>query len=119
EPNLINPGDESLIKGLFRVAQGKTNLDKVTEWTPFKDDVSFVKTMLLSTPTLERKIDEIFEGIEPNIIQALKQRIKEVAEEFPYTINHSGDEKSDYHFVWQAWEESDEYKKRMAEKHKK
>ncbi|MBW1569045.1 XRE family transcriptional regulator, partial [Streptococcus sp. SPC0] len=48
-----------------------------------------------------------------------KQRIKEVAEEFPYTINHSGDEKSDYHFVWQAWEESDEYKKRMAEKHKK
>ncbi|HHQ6399801.1 TPA: helix-turn-helix domain-containing protein [Streptococcus agalactiae] len=119
EPNLINPGGESLIKGLFRVAQGKTNLDKVTEWTPFKDDVSFVKTMLLSTPTLERKIDEIFEGIEPNIIQALKQRIKEVAEEFPYTINHSGDEKSDYHFVWQAWEESDEYKKRMAEKHKK
>lgn len=115
-PNLINPGDESLLKSFSRIAKGSSNLDKVTEWTPFKDDVSFVKTMLLSTPTLEKKIDEIFEGIEPCIIQALKQRIKEVAEEFPYTINQSGDKKSKYHYVWEAWINSDEYKQAIKKK---
>ncbi|MCC9941816.1 transcriptional regulator, partial [Streptococcus agalactiae] len=56
----------------------------------------------------------------PILVKAIKQFIADKEEGLiPLLINKSGGEESPYHYVWQAWVNSDEYKKRMAEKKRK
>ena len=59
-------------------------------------------------------------GYHPVIVKAYKQFLKEQSETiFPYLLNKSGDKNSPYHYVWEEWEKSEEYKAMQKSRQKK
>ncbi|MCK1226073.1 helix-turn-helix domain-containing protein [Streptococcus uberis] len=123
-PTLKDPGSTKEVwKGFAKILQGKSSIDnKITKWTPFGDELSLIISELNQSEQLADYIDFIASKnkFNPILVKAIKQFIADKEEGlFPLLINKSGGEESPYHYVWQAWVNSDEYKKRMAEKKKR
>lgn len=54
------------------------------------------------------------------MVKAVKEFIADEKQGLiPFLINKSGSEDSPYHYVWEAWGESPEYKRRQEEKKSK
>ncbi|HEN0224822.1 TPA: helix-turn-helix transcriptional regulator [Streptococcus agalactiae] len=118
---LKDPGSTKEVwKGFAKILQGKSSIDnKITKWTPFGDELSLIISELNQSEQLADYIDFIAtkNKFNPILVKAIKQFIADKEEGLiPLLINKSGGEESPYHYVWQAWVNSDEYKKRMAEK---
>ncbi|CAN2923373.1 helix-turn-helix domain-containing protein [Streptococcus dysgalactiae] len=123
-PNLIDPGaPKEVLKGFAKILQGKSSIEnKITKWTPFGDELAVILAEINQSEALADYIDFLAskKDFNPVLVKAIKQFIADEKQGFiPFLINKSGGEDSPYHYVWQAWENSDEYKRRMAEKHKK
>ena len=123
-PNLIDPGaPKEVLKGFAKILQGKSTIEnKITQWTPFGDDLAFLLAELNQSEALADYIDFLAskKDFNPVLVKAIKQFIADEKQGLiPFLINKSSAENSPYHYVWQAWIETDEYKRRMAEKHKK
>ena len=123
-PVLVNPGSaKEIFKGFVKVLQGKSTIEnKITQWTPFGDDLAFLLAELNQSEALADYIDFLAskKDFNPVLVKAIKQFIADEKQGLiPFLINKSSAENSPYHYVWQAWIETDEYKRRMAEKHKK
>ncbi|HEM3586891.1 TPA: helix-turn-helix transcriptional regulator [Streptococcus suis] len=121
EPQLRDPGKEGLLKGIYQILKdGTTISDKIDDWTPFKEDVAVMLADFRDSKILEDYIDFIAKSKDynPVIVKAYKQYLRNDDQYFTYLINRSGAKDSPYHYVWQAWEASDEYKRRIAEKKK-
>lgn len=123
-PVLVNPGSaKEIFKGFAKVLQGKSTIEnKITQWTPFGDDLAFLLAELNQSEALADYIDFLAskKDFNPVLVKAIKQFIADEKQGLiPFLINKSSAENSPYHYVWQAWIETDEYKRRMAEKHKK
>jgi DNA-binding protein len=59
-------------------------------------------------------------GFNPVLVKAVKEFIADEKQGLiPFLINKSGSEDSPYHYVWEAWGESPEYKRRQEEKKSK
>ena len=123
-PNLIDPGaPKEVLKGFAKILQGKSSIEnKITEWTPFGDELAVMLAEINQSEALADYIDFLAskKDFNPVLVKAIKEFIADEKQGLiPFLINKSGGEDSPYHYVWQAWENSDEYKRRMAEKHKK
>ncbi|MGO0093332.1 helix-turn-helix domain-containing protein [Streptococcus suis] len=121
-PQLRDPGKEGLLKGIYQILKdGTTISDKIDDWTPFQEDVAVMLADFRDSKILEDYIDFIAKSKDynPVIVKAYKQYLRNDDQYFAYLINRSGAKDSPYHYVWQAWEASDEYKRRIAEKQKK
>ncbi|MCK1169731.1 helix-turn-helix domain-containing protein [Streptococcus uberis] len=123
-PNLIDPGaPKEVLKGFVKVLKGQSTIEnKITKWTPFGDELAVILAEINQSEALADYIDFLAskKDFNPILVKAIKQFIADEKQGFiPFLINKSGGEDSPYHYVWQAWENSDEYKRRMAEKHKK
>ncbi|HFU4202997.1 TPA: helix-turn-helix domain-containing protein [Streptococcus suis] len=122
ESQLRDPGKEGLLKGIYQILKdGTTISDKIDDWTPFRDDIAVMLADFRDSKILEDYIDFIAKSKDynPVIVKAYKQYLRNDDQYFAYLINRSGTKDSPYHYVWQAWEASDEYKRRIAEKQKK
>lgn len=123
-PNLVDPGTpKEVLKGFTKILQGKSSIDnKITKWTPFGDELAIILKEINQSELLADYIDFLAskKDFNPILVKAIKEFIADEKQGLiPFLINKSGGEDSPYHYVWQAWENSDEYKRRMAEKHKK
>ena len=123
-PNLVDPGaPKEVLKGFAKILQGKSSIDnKITKWTPFGDELAIILAKINQSEALADYIDFLASknDFNPILVKAIKQFIADEKQGLiPFLINKSGGEDSPYHYVWQAWENSDEYKRRMAEKRKK
>lgn len=123
-PNLVDPGaPKEVLKGFAKILQGKSSIEnKITKWTPFGDELAVILAEINQSDALADYIDFLAskKDFNPVLIKAIKEFIADEKQGLiPFLINKSGGEDSPYHYVWQAWENSDEYKRRMAEKHKK
>ncbi|HEL9644757.1 TPA: helix-turn-helix transcriptional regulator [Streptococcus suis] len=122
EPQLRDPGKEGILKGIFQILKdGTTISDKIDDWTPFRDDIAVMLADFRDSKILEDYIDFIAKSKDynPVIVKAYKQYLRNDDQYFSYLINRSGAKDSPYHYVWQAWETSDEYKRIIAETQKK
>ncbi|HEM2805720.1 MULTISPECIES: helix-turn-helix transcriptional regulator [Streptococcus] len=122
-PTLIDPGaTKEILKGFAKILQGKSSIDnKITKWTPFGDELAMIIAEINQSEALADYIDFLVskKDFNPVLVKAIKEFIADEKQGLiPFLINKSGGEDSPYHYVWQAWENSDEYKSRMAEKHK-
>ena len=118
---LYNPGSmKESIKSIGKLLQGKSTIhNKITEWTPFKDDLAFIIAELNRSQTLSDYIDFISsqKKFNPVLVKAIKEFIADEEQGLiPYLINQSGAEDSPYHYVWEAWINSDEYKQAIKKK---
>ena len=111
---------------------GKTNLSienakKLAEY--FEVSVPYLlgidDSSALSNPELNRSqtlsdyIDFISsqKKFNPVLVKAIKEFIADEEQGLiPYLINQSGAEDSPYHYVWEAWINSDEYKQAIKKK---
>ncbi len=123
-PTLIDPGTtKEVMKGFYKIITKGTNIEnKITKWTPFGDELALILKELNQSNQLADYIDFIAskKDFNPVLVKAVKQFIADQEEGLiPFLINKSSGKESPYHYVWQAWTESDEYKKRMAKKQKK
>ncbi|HEL1549980.1 TPA: helix-turn-helix transcriptional regulator [Streptococcus suis] len=123
-PNLIDPGaPKEVLKGFAKILQGKSSIEnKITKWTPFGDELAVILAKINQSEALADYIDFLASknDFNPILVKAIKQFIADEKQGFiPFLINKSGGEDSPYHYVWQAWIETDEYKQRMAKKNKK
>ena len=120
-PELVNPGStKEILKGFAKILQGKSTIEnKITKWTPFGDDLSFILAELNQSEALSDYIDFLAskKDFNPVLIKAIKEFIADKKQGLiPFLINKSSAEDSPYHYVWQAWENSDEYKRRQEKK---
>ena len=123
-PVLVNPGSaKEIFKGFAKVLQGKSTIEnKITQWTPFRDDLAIILAELNQSEALSDYIDFLAskKGFNPVLVKAIKEFIADEKQGLiPFLINKSGAEDSPYHYVWEAWVETPEYQERMAEKRKK
>ena len=130
-PNLVDPGAPKevlkgfakIFKGFAKVLQGKSTIEnKITQWTPFRDDLAIILAELNQSEALSDYIDFLAskKGFNPVLVKAIKEFIADEKQGLiPFLINKSGAEDSPYHYVWEAWVETPEYQERMAEKRKK
>ena len=123
-PVLVNPGSaKEIFKGFAKVLQGKSTIEnKITQWTPFRDDLAIILAELNQSEALSDYIDFLAskKGFNPVLVKAIKEFIADEKQGLiPFLINKSGAEDSPYHYVWQAWEKTPEYQERMAEKRNK
>lgn len=123
-PVLVNPGSvKEIFKGFAKVLQGKNTIEnKITEWTPFRDDLAIILAELNQSEALSDYIDFLAskKDFNPILVKAIKEFIADEKQGLiPFLINKSGAEDSPYHYVWEAWVETPEYQERMAEKRKK
>lgn len=123
-PVLVNPGSaKEIFKGFAKVLQGKSTIEnKITKWTPFRDDLAIILAELNQSEALSDYIDFLAskKGFNPVLVKAIKEFIADEKQGLiPFLINKSGAEDSPYHYVWEAWVETPEYQERMAEKRKK
>lgn len=113
-PVLKNPSEDSFVKLFVKfLKDGSVVSKKIDDWTPFKDDVAGLLADISGTGILESHIDFLIKekGYHPIIVKAYKQFLKEQSDiVFPYLLNKSGDKSSPYHYVWEEWEKSEEYK---------
>ena len=118
-PNLRNPKNESILKHLHaKIKKGTLISNKIDEWTPYKDDLAFMLADLINSGVLENYIDFISKdkNYNPVLLKAFKQFISDEEGNFLYLINSSGKEDSSYHYVWEDWVNSDEYKQSIKKK---
>ncbi len=120
-PVLVNPGStKEIFKGFAKVLQGKSTIEnKITQWTPFGDDLAIILKELNQSEALSEYIDFLAskKDFNPVLIKAIKEFIADKKQGLiPFLINKSSAEDSPYHYVWQAWENSDEYKRRQEKK---
>lgn len=124
KPTLRNPGNESFWEH-FKMKLTKRTLisENIDEWTPFKDELAVILKEINQSDELANYIDFIASknNFNPVLVKAVKQFIADKEDELlPYLINTSGSKDSPYHYVWKAWENSDEYKEQQeARKRKK
>ena len=123
-PVLVNPGSvKEIFKGFAKVLQGKSTIEnKITEWTPFGKDLAIILAELNQSEALSDYIDFLAskKDFNPVLVKAIKQFIADEKQGLiPFLINKSGAEDSPYHYVWEAWINSDEYKRRQEEKKRK
>lgn len=122
-PVLKNPSEDSFVKLFVKfLKDGSVASKKIDDWTPFKDDVAGLLADISGTGILESHIDFLIKekGYHPIIVKAYKQFLKEQSETiFPYLLNKSGDKNSPYHYVWEEWEKSEEYKEMQKAGQKK
>lgn len=123
-PVLVNPGSaKEIFKGFAKVLQGKSTIEnKITEWTPFGKDLAIILAELNQSEALSDYIDFLASKKDFNtiLVKAIKQFIADENQGFiPFLINKSGAEDSPYHYVWEAWVETPEYKRRQEEKKRK
>jgi DNA-binding protein len=117
-PQLRNPSDDSFFQDLYRRMNNGTLIDnKITEWTPFKEDLAYFISDFVNSEVLPNYIDYITKdkGYNPLFIEAFKTYIQD-NQRFIYLINASGNESSPYYDVWQTWINSDEYKQAIKKK---
>lgn len=120
-PVLVDPGaTKEIFKGFAKVLQGKSTIEnKITKWTPFGDDLAIILKELNQSEALSDYIDflAIKKDFNPILVKAVKEFIADEKQGLiPFLINKSGAEDSPYHYVWEAWVESPEYKRRQEEK---
>jgi len=123
-PVLVNPGStKEIFKGFAKVLQGKSTIEnKITQWTPFGEDLAIILAELNQSEALSDYIDFLAskKDFNPVLVKAIKQFIADEKQGLiPFLINKSGGKDSPYHYVWQAWEKTPEYQERMAEKRNK
>lgn len=123
-PVLVNPGStKEIFKGFAKVLQGKSTIEnKITQWTPFGEDLAIILAELNQSEALSDYIDFLAskKGFNPVLVKAIKEFIADEKQGLiPFLINKSGAEDSPYHYVWEAWVESPEYKRRQEEKKSK
>ena len=123
-PVLVNPGSaKEIFKGFAKVMQGKSTIEnKITEWTPFGKDLAIILAELNQSEALSDYIDFLAskKDFNPILVKAIKEFIADEKQGLiPFLINKSGAEDSPYHYVWEAWVESPEYKRRQEEKKRK
>ncbi|WP_261062855.1 helix-turn-helix domain-containing protein [Streptococcus mitis] len=123
-PVLVNPGSaKEIFKGFAKVLQGKSTIEnKITEWTPFGKDLAIILAELNQSEALSDYIDFLAskKGFNPVLVKAIKEFIADEKQGLiPFLINKSGAEDSPYHYVWEAWVETPEYKRRQEEKKRK
>lgn len=123
-PVLVNPGStKEIFKGFAKVLQGKSTIEnKITQWTPFGEDLAIILAELNQSEALSDYIDFLAtkKGFNPVLVKAVKEFIADEKQGLiPFLINKSGAEDSPYHYVWEAWINSDEYKRRQEEKKSK
>ena len=123
-PVLVNPGSaKEIFKGFAKVLQGKSTIEnKITKWTPFGDDLAIILAELNQSEALSDYIDFLAskKDFNPVLVKAIKEFIADENQGLiPFLINKSGAEDSPYHYVWEAWVNSDEYKRRQEEKKSK
>ena len=113
-PVLKNPSEDSFVKLFVKfLKDGSVASKKIDDLTPFKDDVVGLLADISGTGILESHIDFLIKekGYHPIIVKAYKQFLKEQSDTvFPYLLNKSGDKNSPYHYVWEEWKKSEEYK---------
>lgn len=124
KPTLRNPGNESFWEHFkMKMTKGTLVSENIDEWTPFKDELAVILKEINQSDELANYIDFIASknDFNPVLVKAVKQFIADKEDELlPYLINTSGSKDSPYHYVWKAWENSDEYKEQQeARKHKK
>ena len=122
-PVLKNPSEDSFVKLFVKfLKDGSVASKKIDDLTPFKDDVAGLLADISGTGILESHIDFLIKekGYHPVIVKDYKQFLKEQSETiFPYLLNKSGDKNSPYHYVWEEWEKSEEYKAMQKSRQKK
>ncbi|MEZ7621723.1 helix-turn-helix domain-containing protein [Streptococcus sp. 20925_1_69] len=123
-PVLVNPGSvKEIFKGFAKVLQGKSTIEnKITEWTPFGKDLAIILAELNQSEALSDYIDFLAskKGFNPVLVKAIKEFIADEKQGLiPFLINKSSAEDSPYHYVWEAWVETPEYKRRQEEKKRK
>lgn len=123
-PVLLNPGSvKEIFKGFAKVLQGKSTIEnKITEWTPFGKDLAIILAELNQSEALSDYIDFLAskKDFNPILVKAIKEFIADEKQGLiPFLINKSGAEDSPYHYVWEAWVETPEYKRRQEEKKRK
>lgn len=124
KPTLRNPGNESFWEHFkMKLTKGTLVSENIDEWTPFKDELAVILKEINQSDELANYIDFIASknDFNPVLVKAVKQFIADKEDELlPYLINTSGSKDSPYHYVWKAWENSDEYKEQQeARKRKK
>ena len=123
-PVLKDPGaPKEMIKDFYKVLTKGTSIEnKITKWTPFREDLAIILAELNQSESLSDYIDFLAskKGFNPVLVKAIKEFIADEKQGLiPFLINKSGAEDSPYHYVWEAWVETPEYQERMAEKRKK
>lgn len=122
-PVLKNPSEDSFVKSFIKfLKDGSVTSKIIDDLTPFKDDVAGLLADISGTGILESHIDFLIKekGYHPIIVKAYKQFLKEQSETiFPYLLNKSSDKNSPYHYVWEEWEKSEEYKDMQKDQLKK
>ncbi|EMC15504.1 helix-turn-helix domain-containing protein [Streptococcus mutans] len=123
-PNLINPGStKEILKGFSKILRGQSTIEnKITEWTPFGDELAVLLAEINQSEQLADYIDFMVnkKDFNPVLVKAIKQFISDKGEGLlPLLINKSSAKNSPYHYVWEAWKNSDEYKRLIAGKNKK
>ena len=112
-----------MIKDFYKVLTKGTSIEhKITKWTPFGDDLAIILAELNQSEALSDYIDFLAtkKGFNPVLVKAVKEFIADEKQGLiPFLINKSGAEDSPYHYVWEAWVESPEYKRRSEEKKSK
>ncbi len=107
---------------LRRPKKENAKKNKITQWTPFGEDLAIILAELNQSEALSDYIDFLAskKGFNPVLVKAIKEFIADEKQGLiPFLINKSGAEDSPYHYVWQAWEKTPEYQERMAEKRNK
>ena len=123
-PVLKDPGaPKEMIKDFYKVLKKGTSIEnKITKWTPFGEDLAIILAELNQSEALSDYIDFLAskKGFNPVLVKAVKEFIADEKQGLiPFLINKSGAEDSPYHYVWEAWVESPEYKRRQEEKKRK
>ena len=123
-PVLKDPGaPKEMIKDFYKVLTKGTSIEhKITKWTPFGEDLAIILAELNQSEALSDYIDFLAskKGFNPVLVKAIKEFIADEKQGLiPFLINKSGGEDSPYHYVWEAWVETPEYKRLQEEKKRK
>ena len=123
-PVLKDPGAPiEMLKDFYKVLTKGTSIEnKITKWTPFREDLAIILAELNQSESLSDYIDFLAskKDFNPILVKAIKQFIADENQGLiPFLINKSSAEDSPYHYVWEAWVETPEYKRRQEEKKRK
>lgn len=120
-PLLKDPGSpKEMLKGIYKLLTKGTSIDnKITQWTPYGNDLAIILSSINRSEQLADYVDFMADkqSFNPILIKAIKQFISDKDYGLiPFLLNKSSDPNSPYHYVWEAWIDSDEYKKAIKKK---
>lgn len=120
-PLLKDPGSpKEMLKGIYKLLTKGTSIDnKITQWTPYGNDLAIILSSINRSDQLADYVDFMADkqSFNPILIKAIKQFISDMDYGLiPFLINKSSDPNSPYHYVWEAWINSDEYKQSIKKK---